>query len=171
MGKLIAGAIVTGIVGLVIAFIGKHVFGISHPWVNFSPNIYISTPGPAKPDPAQEHTRRAAEAKRRQDEQLTVIRHKQEQARAEAEAHRRALEVERAAAEVEAMRRRRQDDIEAAARQRRAAAEADTYARAQRVKAWRDANGGCDPPMRKQCMTVGSSGGGPRQVIGCTCIR
>jgi hypothetical protein len=42
---------------------------------------------------------------------------------------------------------------------------------AQRVKAWRDANGGSDPPMLRQCITVGSSGGGPRQVLGCTCVR
>jgi hypothetical protein len=157
--------IFTGIGTLIVALIAHHYFGIKSPI-----SISVSLPS-FREDPAQEHARRAAEAKRQQDLQLTAIRHKQEQARAEEEAHRRRLEVERAAAEVEAMQRRRQDEIEAAARQRRAAAEAETYNRAQRIKAWRDANGGCDPPLRRQCMTVGSSGGGPRQVLGCTCVR
>ncbi len=156
MGKLIA----TALIGLVLAMIGKYAFGINHPLFNFSPNIYINTPSASKPDPAQENARRAAEEKRRHDEQLAAIRRQEAEARATAEANRQRLEAERAAAEVEATRQ-----------QQRQRAEAEMYARAQRVKAWRDANGGCDPPMRRQCMTVGSSGGGPRQVLGCTCVR
>jgi hypothetical protein len=42
-------------------------------------------------------------------------------------------------------------------------------ARLNRIQEWRKANGGCDPPMRRQCMTVGSSGGGPAQTLGCFC--
>ena len=160
MGKPIATAVVLGVIGLLFALIGKHVFGVNHPWVNFSPTINITAPTSAKPDPSQEDARRQLEIKRQQDERLAAIRRQEEQARAEAEAHRRQLEAARAAEEAEAANRRI-----------RQAREAEQHERAQRVQAWRNANGGCDPPMRKQCMTMGSSGGGPRQVLGCTCVR
>jgi len=157
--------IFTGIGTLIVASIASHYLGIKSPI-----SISVSLPS-FREDPAQEAARRAAEAKRKQDEQLTAIRHRQEQVRAEQEAQRAKLELERAAAEAEAMQRRRVKDAEDAERSQREQREAEILERAERKQAWRRANGGCDPPMRQKCMTVGSSGGGPRQVLGCTCVR
>jgi hypothetical protein len=169
MGKLLLGAIVTGIVGLIFAYIGKQYFGISSSWVTINIDLPSSTPSPA-----QEEARRADEARRRQEEHLAAIRRQEEQTRAEMEASR--LRAEAARAEAEANRRRVEaaraaEEAEAVNRRMREAAEAERLARARRVQEWRNANGGCDPPLRRQCMTMGSSGGGPRQVLGCTCVR
>jgi hypothetical protein len=156
MGKIIVGAIITGLVGLAFAYVGKHYFGLSSfSWVT----INIDLPA-KKPTASQEEERRAAEARRKHEEELAAAKRQEEQAWADAEANRRKLEAARAA-----------EELEAAQRRRREAAEADRLARARRIKEWRDANGGCDPPLRKQCMTIGSSGGGPRQVLGCTCVN
>ena len=173
MGRAVAFAIVSGIVGIIIALIGKHYFGVNSSWVSINPTINVGIP---KVDPAQEDARRANEARRKHEEELAAIRRRDEQARLEAEANRRRLEAARAAEEADAAERRRRamvtrevEEAETARRQRREAMEAERIARANRIQEWRNANGGCDPPLRKQCMTVGSSGGGPRQVVGCFC--
>jgi hypothetical protein len=185
MGKIIVGAIITGLVGLAFAYIGKHYFGLSSfSWVT----INIDLPA-KKPTASQEEERRAAEARRKHEEALAAAKRQEERARADTEANRRKLEAARGAEELEAAQRRMREaaeaeanrrrleaaraaeELEAAQRRRREAAEADRLARARRIKEWRDANGGCDPPLRKQCMTIGSSGGGPRQVLGCTCVN
>jgi hypothetical protein len=65
----------------------------------------------------------------------------------------------------------RQIETEAAQRRARDVAEKDRAERARYIQEWRRANGGCDPPLRRQCMTVGSGGGGPQQTLGCVCSR
>lgn len=155
MGKAIAFAIVSGIIGIVFALVGKHYFGVSSSWVSFNPTINVGVP---TADPAQDAARRAVEERRKHEEELAAIRRRDEQARLEAEANRRRAEAARAAEEADAAERRRRE-----------AAEAERMARLNRIQEWRKANGGCDPPMRRQCMTVGSSGGGPTQTLGCFC--
>ena len=151
MGQAIAVTIVAGIIGIAIALIGKHVFGVTSPWLSFSPTIYVGLP---KPDPAQEAARQADEARRVHQEQLAAARRREEQARVEAEANRRVLEAARAAEESENARRRM-----------RQAAESERLQRAEQVQAWRRANGGCDPPLRRQCMYANG------QTVGCICAR
>jgi Caspase domain len=65
----------------------------------------------------------------------------------------------------------RQAETEAAQRRAREAAEKDRAEKARYIQEWRKANGGCDPPLRRQCMTVGPTGGGPTQSLGCVCSR
>ncbi|MGE3703200.1 MAG: hypothetical protein AB7G08_31320 [Hyphomicrobiaceae bacterium] len=151
MGKAIAGTIVMGFIGIAIALIGKHVFGVTSPWFSFNPTINVGLP---QPDPAQEAARQASEAQRKHQEQLTAIRQRDERARAEAEANRRAMEAARAA-EEEANARRRM----------RQAADDERAQRAAQKDAWRRANGGCNPPMRKQCMYANG------QPVGCICTQ
>jgi hypothetical protein len=151
MGKAIAVTIVTGIIGILIAMVGKHFFGVDTPVVNINPTINVGLP---KADPAQEEARRAAEARRKHEEALAAIRRQEEQARANAEALRRQHEAARAAAELDEANRRRRE-----------AAEAERIARAQRIQEWRRANGGCDPPLRRQCMYANG------QQMGCICVR
>ncbi|MFZ1102940.1 MAG: TIR domain-containing protein [Hyphomicrobiaceae bacterium] len=101
-----------------------------------------------------------AESRRRKlAEEQAAADKRRAQEEAEAEVRRRRLEAERAAAELEAAQRRRRE-----------AAEAERLERARRVQEWRKANGGCDPPLRRQCMTVGPTGGGPQETIGCVCM-
>ncbi len=185
MGPILLGAIITGLIALLFAYVGKHYFGLpSFSWATIS----IDAPKKKSPE-VEDQERRAVEAQKRHEEQLAAAKRQEERARAEAEATKRKLEAARVAAELEATQRhmreaaeaeankrrleseRAAQELEAAQRRRREAAEAERLARARRIQEWRDANGGCDPPLRKQCMTIGSSGGGPRQVLGCTCVN
>jgi hypothetical protein len=153
MGKVVATAVVMGFIGLAFALVGKHVFGVNHSWLSFNPTINVNVPQ-RELDPAKDDARKAIEDRRRHEEQLAAIKRREEQARLEVEANRRAAEAARAAEEAEATRRRiRQAD------------EAERAARAERIQAWRRANGGCDPPLRRQCMYANG------QQIGCTCTR
>lgn len=159
--------IVRGIIGLAFAFIGSLLIGQGPSIViNFgSPPAGetrhpLLNPGQGQSQRAAEDERRKAEEKQRQeDAKLAEIQRREAAARGEAEAQQRKLEAIRAAEEVEAAKRRL-----------RAAAEAEREEKARKAAAWRAANGGCDPGWRQQCMTVGSSGGGSRQVIGCSCV-
>jgi hypothetical protein len=152
MGKVVA-AVVIGFIGLAFALVGKYVFGVDHSWLSFNPTINVNVPH-SRTDPAEDDRRKAIEDRRRHEEQLAAIKRREEQARLEVEANRRAAEAARAAEEAEATRRRI-----------RQAEEAERTARAERVQAWRRANGGCDPPLRRQCMYANG------QQIGCTCVR
>ncbi len=100
--------------------------------------------------------------------------------------HQRKVELDRRAAEADLIKAKadaeaREDarrlaalqakeDAAAAERRSRAAAQAERDAHFRRAEAWRAANGGCDIGYRQQCMSVGSSGGGPRQSLGCSCV-
>ncbi len=181
---MIAIMIVGGLMALAGASIGRHYLGLPFvPWVTTSADL-----PPKKSPEVQDEEKRAAEAQKRHEEALAAAKRQEEQARIEAEANRRKLEAARAAAELEAVKRRAQEEaeaesrrrkleaeraaaeLEAAQRRRREAAEAERLERARRVQEWRKANGGCDPPLRRQCMTVGPTGGGPQQSIGCVCM-
>jgi hypothetical protein len=176
--------IVGGLVTLAAAYIGKHYLGLpSFSWVT----INLTLP-PRKSPEALEEEKRATEAKKRHEEALAAAKRQEEQARAEAEANKRKLEAVKAAAELAAINRRIKEeaeaeaerrkleaeraafDLETAKKRRRDAAEAERREHARRVQEWRKANGGCDPPLRRQCMTIGPTGGGPQQPIGCVCM-
>jgi flagellar biosynthesis GTPase FlhF len=176
--------IVGGLITLAAAYIGKHYLNLpSFSWVTI--NLTLS---PKKSPEMLEAEKRATEAQRRHEEALAAAKRQEEEARAEAEANKRKLEAARAAAELAAAKRRMQEqaeaeaerrkleaeraalELEAAKKRRRDAAEAERLERARRIQEWRKANGGCDPPLRRQCMTIGPTGGGPQQSIGCVCI-
>jgi Caspase domain len=62
-------------------------------------------------------------------------------------------------------------EVEAARQRARESAEKERSEKARYIQEWRKTNGGCDPPLRRQCMTIGPTGGGPQQTLGCTCTR
>ena len=138
----------------------------------------------------------AAEQARIESYKAEVLRQQEAAARARAEAEadqqrRRAIEnetrVRQKQLEEESRRARIEADIEAQQAQRRAAeraqeesrahqrrmqveAEAAARERAERRRAYRAANGGCDPGTRRVCLHVGPAGGGAGGYnAGCFC--
>jgi hypothetical protein len=113
------------------------------------------------------------EARAKADRERLLLQQRIEQEKQTLEATVRKAKAD-ATAEAEARRRaelRAAEEAAAAQRRMRAAAQAERDENARRAAEWRAANGGCDPGWRQQCMSVGSSGGGPRQTLGCSCVR
>jgi len=102
---------------------------------------------------------REAEARRQAEVRRAELKRQEELARVEAERERLRLEAAKAQEAVEEARRRRREALLAEQRRK------EEYAREYRAR-----NGGCDPGWRRQCVTVGPSGGGPQQNIGCACV-
>jgi hypothetical protein len=112
------------------------------------------------------------EAKAKADRERLLLQQRIEQDKQTIEATVRKAKAD-AAAEAEARRSAELRAAEEAAttqRRMRAAAQAERDEKGRRAAEWRAKNGGCDPGWRQQCMTVGSSGGGPRQTLGCSCV-